>query len=272
MFAVSARQIAVSMLGASLVATAVPASAAAVLRTTQTNDAAFEGPGGWLQTTFGLPLVSGTALPPIERAVGQVKTGVNRRRGLHVPTSATGLPAPDGTGVTQALTNVAAVGSSDTTFEKLSPVAFTFARVGNTISYTVGDDPTWSQTKGYFADINSFELRIRGGNVDSVGPLHSINGLTFNDAITTNQLLGDFSAGDGAVLIKLWSNVQGDFSLTGNYVFDWAGTTAPGGSQLASQLKLLALPAIPEPATWAMLIAGFGLTGAAMRRRRAAIA
>jgi hypothetical protein len=30
--------------------------------------------------------------------------------------------------------------------------------------------------------------------------------------------------------------------------------------------------AVPEPASWAMLIAGFGLTGAAMRRRRAAIA
>lgn len=28
---------------------------------------------------------------------------------------------------------------------------------------------------------------------------------------------------------------------------------------------------IPEPASWALLIAGFGLTGAAMRRRRAAI-
>jgi hypothetical protein len=26
---------------------------------------------------------------------------------------------------------------------------------------------------------------------------------------------------------------------------------------------------IPEPGSWAMLIAGFGLTGAAMRRRRA---
>jgi hypothetical protein len=25
---------------------------------------------------------------------------------------------------------------------------------------------------------------------------------------------------------------------------------------------------VPEPASWAMLIAGFGLTGAAMRRRR----
>jgi hypothetical protein len=27
---------------------------------------------------------------------------------------------------------------------------------------------------------------------------------------------------------------------------------------------------VPEPASWAMLIAGFGLTGAAMRRRRRA--
>ncbi len=31
----------------------------------------------------------------------------------------------------------------------------------------------------------------------------------------------------------------------------------------------LNLPAVPEPASWAMLIAGFGLTGSAMRRARA---
>ena len=31
-------------------------------------------------------------------------------------------------------------------------------------------------------------------------------------------------------------------------------------------------PAVPEPASWAMLIAGFGLTGAMMRRRRAVAA
>ena len=30
--------------------------------------------------------------------------------------------------------------------------------------------------------------------------------------------------------------------------------------------------AVPEPASWALLIAGFGLTGAAMRRRRTALA
>lgn len=30
--------------------------------------------------------------------------------------------------------------------------------------------------------------------------------------------------------------------------------------------------AVPEPASWAMLITGFGLAGSALRRRRAAIA
>jgi hypothetical protein len=32
------------------------------------------------------------------------------------------------------------------------------------------------------------------------------------------------------------------------------------------------LSAVPEPATWAMMITGFGLAGAAMRRRRASLA
>ncbi len=43
-----------------------------------------------------------------------------------------------------------------------------------------------------------------------------------------------------------------------------------GGSPLA-QLSLSAA-GVPEPANWALLIAGFGLTGAALRRRRSALA
>ena len=39
-----------------------------------------------------------------------------------------------------------------------------------------------------------------------------------------------------------------------------------GGSQ-----DMLAFAGVPEPSSWALLIAGFGLTGAALRRRRAAI-
>ncbi len=44
------------------------------------------------------------------------------------------------------------------------------------------------------------------------------------------------------------------------------------GSPLATLVITEAGAAIPEPATWAMLIAGFGLVGTGLRRRRAAVA
>ena len=47
--------------------------------------------------------------------------------------------------------------------------------------------------------------------------------------------------------------------------------TVPGnGWVFVSEVSFNGVPnnAVPEPASWAMLIAGFGLTGAAMRRRR----
>jgi hypothetical protein len=51
------------------------------------------------------------------------------------------------------------------------------------------------------------------------------------------------------------------------------GTASVPGSQDLLVFATIAAPppAIPEPASWAMLIAGFGLTGAALRRRRAAV-
>lgn len=55
-------------------------------------------------------------------------------------------------------------------------------------------------------------------------------------------------------------------------------TTVSGGNALfltnglAPFVAFEAINAIPEPATWAMLIAGFGLVGAAARRRRPVVA
>lgn len=53
------------------------------------------------------------------------------------------------------------------------------------------------------------------------------------------------------------------------------GGTAPndqfafGGT--ANNVSVFSFGAVPEPANWALLIAGFGLTGAAMRRKRTAV-
>lgn len=66
-------------------------------------------------------------------------------------------------------------------------------------------------------------------------------------------------------------------TLTGSLTMDSLNTStigfdAPGGtftSQSGQFLGLAQTAAVPEPATWAMLIAGFGLAGAALRRRTA---
>lgn len=261
-------KIALTTLAAAVLA--LPASAAVTLVTTQTSDAAFEGPGGFLQTYYGLPLVNGSALPPLERAVGQVKIGANKRQGLYVPTAATGIPAPVGTGVTQALTNVAPLaGGADTPdWVSGSPVAFSFSRTGNTVTYTVGGN-SWSDTQVYYGQVNGFEARIRS-NSGAANAL-TLGNLVYSDATTPGQSLGTISAADGAVLIKLWNGATGDFTVTGDYTFTWTAGARPGGAALASQLKLLELPVVPEPSTWAMMIAGFGLVGAAMRRRPATV-
>ena len=46
-----------------------------------------------------------------------------------------------------------------------------------------------------------------------------------------------------------------------------SGTLDPGGANNSATATFAAANAVPEPATWAMMIGGFGLIGAAARRR-----
>lgn len=46
----------------------------------------------------------------------------------------------------------------------------------------------------------------------------------------------------------------------------------PGSFAQVKQLSFVGVSAVPEPATWAMMITGFGLAGAALRRRRTQLA
>jgi hypothetical protein len=94
-----------------------------------------------------------------------------------------------------------------------------------------------------------------------------------------NELLGDFVDGSGVVIGDAFAIGNGPFSIiaptgavrlqlglnddifsdnSGSLSIQVDGSTAPGG--------------VPEPATWALMLGGFGLAGAALRRRRQAAA
>ncbi|HEV2567061.1 MAG TPA: PEPxxWA-CTERM sorting domain-containing protein [Sphingomonas sp.] len=103
--------------------------------------------------------------------------------------------------------------------------------------------------------------------------------------------LGEFSFdfGGGHVLLGTYSGVvtfasPGVFNINQTHIvtgglgkflnatgsFDSAGQlTFPGGRPTVTQMfsGVLQAPGIPEPASWAMMIGGFALAGAAIRRR-----
>ncbi|TRW15280.1 PEP-CTERM sorting domain-containing protein [Glacieibacterium frigidum] len=72
-------------------------------------------------------------------------------------------------------------------------------------------------------------------------------GLLFSFSDFVNAANGDFLIGEGFTLVA--------FSM-GQAIGTGTATATPG------------VAAVPEPATWALLIGGFGLVGTAMRRRR----
>ena len=88
------------------------------------------------------------------------------------------------------------------------------------------------------------------------------------------ELIGD----DGLTAASSTLPIDGsvDLRMTGLAMAPYEGSvtlrvnakSALGIDNLAFDIRQIAAPgAVPEPASWAMMIAGFGLTGGAMRRR-----
>jgi hypothetical protein len=82
----------------------------------------------------------------------------------------------------------------------------------------------------------------------------------------------------GAFPVDLWqgpfADPNDDDSVTiphGEFFF-FDRVQQSGFSALVISVTPASMSAVPEPASWAMMIAGFGVAGAAMRRRRAVIA
>lgn len=85
----------------------------------------------------------------------------------------------------------------------------------------------------------------------------------------TAGTLGSATLPTTKTLIATGTNIESvNTLLTGNFrYYDFVSTTSAGGQNVL--LKSLTVTPVPEPDTWALMIAGFGGLGVTMRRRRA---
>ena len=112
----------------------------------------------------------------------------------------------------------------------------------------------------------AFAQPATGFSID-LGSIDSYNTLTLNfvgggsQVFTGTQLVANPNGDQSS------PNTNGRFRFTAGANEQIAGVTfASGGNSF--EVDRLAVAAIPEPATWAMMIGGFGLIGVASRRSR----
>jgi hypothetical protein len=110
-----------------------------------------------------------------------------------------------------------------------------------------------------------------GAKLFGTGP----SGTTLDDSVATLGLFdGVANTAIPAGFISLGDSGSIAFNLksitSGAGLFLYLGEVGDNGEVAGSNVELLStpVPQVPEPATWAMFIGGFGLIGAAMRRRQ----
>lgn len=88
-------------------------------------------------------------------------------------------------------------------------------------------------------------------------------GFCVTNAVATRCWDSFAAAAEEGAMSRLWGGIH--------WRFDNEAGLAMGNSLAAYTLESAQFGAIPEPGSWALLIAGFGLVGAAMRRRRISV-
>lgn len=108
-------------------------------------------------------------------------------------------------------------------------------------------------------------------------PVGSVSGLVGSIALLSkfNVTLTSVLLDGAAVFHQDLTGYEEKWSLadttigSGTHVINVMGSWGTKGGSYSGTLNFS--PAVPEPATWAMMIAGLGLVGVSMRRRKTAI-
>ena len=127
---------------------------------------------------------------------------------------------------------------------------------GAATGITLTSYPAGLNNAGYSSDVFSW----------ADGTIYT-NSFTITNGVVTGS---DFIIQTPAQGTQLWLNGQQSYNFLGldgaTTLYTYNGGGASGVTYTVSQVS-----AAPEPATWAMLILGFGLAGATLRRRRTGV-
>ena len=148
------------------------------------------------------------------------------------------------------------------------------------LTFTSTDNLVVGTATGFGNTRNLLAFNFWSPMTGTIGGLHSLFGFKMT-------LLGAASPVTATIVTNLGSyqftglvpaanpglSFYGFQSGAGEYMTGFTLASAQGGGSAPSTTDyLLGAAGIPEPASWAMLIAGFGLIGVASRRRRTAVA
>ena len=170
--------------------------------------------------------------------------------------------------VVDAKTNSSTGGSGKSSGLVLTTGQMFHSTVAATDLWSAGSLPRWSNADGLIANLFATGTddsgQAAGIQIGAVFPMWFQNGLNapFNSLV--GEIGGVFkvlgtnfngpSWGNGALSLYFWDQNSGDNT---QFITADIGLNGVGGG-------------VPEPATWAMMIAGFGLVGATLRRRKSA--
>lgn len=174
-------------------------------------------------------------------------------------TALAALPASAATFVVDAQNNSSSGGTA------LSTIALTAGQVFKVSSslndlWSAGALPRFSDANGLIAD------RFATAADDSGQPVGTQIGTNFGaySQFGHTSVFGKLVGRINGVYQDVGANFQGAAWQTGNLeLFYWDSNNDDNTGQISFNIS-----AIPEPASWAFMIAGFGIVGAAARRRQ----
>jgi PEP-CTERM motif len=222
------RKLSLALLAASALST-TPANAANLL----TNASFEDGFNGW---TLGGS--SGDGYPPVVIAYNQGSGYPDGAFGESIPTdNAAGNPDFDAVG-THGVYFVADLAHPQTLTQQVN--------ITNGTQYIFGFDvyvPFNGQNNGNDANFSA-----------------TVGGFTFANFAASATPAGNW--------LHLSSTGFGNGNGLVDFVFEYSSFGVPAKDFIIDRVYFAETGAVPEPATWAMMLAGFGVVGFAMRRRR----